>query len=395
MNILVIPSWLGDKNSTLGSFFVEQAEALAGDENNNVYVVFSHTFSLKRVIRYRKTDSNSIFVKNKVNYFINKGLYLWKYSLFLNQRSVFVDKIVEEFKKIIDLGVKIDIIHAHSCFWASLAAEKLNKEYGIPYVVTEHSTIYALKRTYVKGKIYRDICNSLNNSSTVICVGNDLKRRMEGLFDINNIIVLGNVVDTEKFRITSAETEESKPFTFFTVFYMNSKKQIMKKGADLLIEAFSKVLEKDSNIELIIGGEGRKQASLKKMCIANEVDSKVHFVGGLSRDEVVTYMNKCDAFILPSRYETFGVSYIEAMACGKPVIATPNGGAEDIVNNNNGIMCNEISVQSITKAMIEMLDSYNMFDSDQIRSNVRRQYSKCAISEKLKIIYLGVLNNKG
>ena len=55
-------------------------------------------------------------------------------------------------------------------------------------------------------------------------------------------------------------------------------------------------------------------------------------------DEVAEEMRRCDSFVLASEHETFGVVYIEALACGKPVIGTYNGGDEDIIKDYNGII---------------------------------------------------------
>ena len=80
-------------------------------------------------------------------------------------------------------------------------------------------------------------------------------------------------------------------------------------------------------------------------------------------------MKGCDAFVLASRAETFGVVYVEAMAAGLPVIATACGGPEDFVSEENGILIPADNEEKLTEALIEM---YHM----------AHKYDKQAISEK-------------
>mgnify|MGYP003503500790 CR=1 FL=1 len=83
-------------------------------------------------------------------------------------------------------------------------------------------------------------------------------------------------------------------------------------------------------------------------------NEQIIFLGALSRDDVAKWMNKCDCFVLPSRYETFGVVYIEALASGRPVIGALNGGAEDIINNLNGYLVPIDDIDKLAEKMLEM-----------------------------------------
>lgn len=104
-------------------------------------------------------------------------------------------------------------------------------------------------------------------------------------------------------------------------------------------------------------------------------------------------MAACDCFVLPSRYETFGVVYIEAMASGKPVIATACGGPDDFVTQENGLLVPVGEVSALARAMQQMMTSRHQYDSDKIRESVQSRFSSQAIAGQLEQIYSAVLNS--
>ena len=103
-------------------------------------------------------------------------------------------------------------------------------------------------------------------------------------------------------------------------------------------------------------------------------------------------MNKCDAVILASSYETFGVVYIEALACGKPVIGVKNGGAEDIIIDDVGILVDTNSKDNLSKAIVEMILNINKYKYTTIRSYFLNNFEKSIIIDKLKDVYVTCLN---
>jgi glycosyltransferase involved in cell wall biosynthesis len=107
----------------------------------------------------------------------------------------------------------------------------------------------------------------------------------------------------------------------------------------------------------------------------------------IARANVASFMSECNAFVLSSNYETFGVVLIEAIALGKPVIATDCGGSTDIVNQNNGVIVPVENPEMMGQAMYDMAVAKNKFSSQHIRDDCLNRFGSRAIATSLKAIY--------
>ena len=105
------------------------------------------------------------------------------------------------------------------------------------------------------------------------------------------------------------------------------------KGMDTLITALPRLLTQRPEVQLVFAGAGDDRAWLEDLAEQNGVNRHVHFLAGLSYSELAACYSACEIFALPSRGEGFGLVYLEAMACGKPVIGGAHGGAPEIVQD--------------------------------------------------------------
>ncbi len=105
------------------------------------------------------------------------------------------------------------------------------------------------------------------------------------------------------------------------------------KGMDTLITALPRLLTAWPELQLVLVGEGDDRAWLEDLAEQNGVNRHVHFLSGLSHAELAGCYSGCEIFALPSRGEGFGLVYLEAMACGKPVIGGAHGGAPEIIED--------------------------------------------------------------
>ena len=379
MHIMFIPSWYSNvRNKVHGSFFKEQASELQ-KAGVKVTVAYNEVWPLTMI--------GKIHEEKGLNYNIEDGLKTYRYKNYnyipknALMFKVFNKRMEKLYKEIVKKEGPIDIIHAQSSLWGGISAAYISEKYNIPLVITEHSSVE--RGPYVKNSYVPFIKDSYKKAKKVITVGNGLKNEIQALSGRNDIEVIGNLVDLSKFTIKKRIQNEK--FIFFSLAFLEGE-----KGFDTLIKAFAKKF-KDKEAMLYIGGDGSQRAWLEALAQENGVKKQIIFLGALSRDDVAKWMNKRDCFVLPSRYETFGVVYIEALASGRPVIGALNGGAEDIINNLNGYL---VPIDDIDKLAAKMLELYKKIDSyneEEIRSDCLKRFSPEVIVNKIISVYKEVL----
>jgi len=105
------------------------------------------------------------------------------------------------------------------------------------------------------------------------------------------------------------------------------------KGMDTLITALPRLLTTWPELQLVLAGSGDDRAWLEDLVEKNGVERHVHFLSNLSSADLAACYTACEIFALPSRGEGYGMVYLEAMACGKPVIGGAHGGAPEVIQD--------------------------------------------------------------
>lgn len=379
MKILVLPSWYPDNKKPLnGIFFKEQAEALV---KSGVEVI---VLSIA-VKSFREFDKeNSI---NKLEFSEENGVKVYRYTtynyfpkleeLYLKYYSMVMKKMV---KKVIEKEGNPDLIHIHSALDAGIAYVK--SKLKMPYVITEHSTKYS--RGMI-GKAQKKYLNKLfENARRVMVVGNGLKGELSKYISNEKIEVMYNPVVMPSYEIK--DDKNKSKFRFFSLGFLTKK-----KGMDALIEAFNSNKEKFKDIELFIGGAGEEFNNLKQLIDEYELSENIFLLGSLNREEVAFNMKNCDCFVLPSRFETFGIVYVEAMYYGKPVIATRTGGPDTFVNEKCGLLVEIDNKYELADAMEQIVNNYNNYDPLEIKKYCDEKFSERVIMKELKKVYQEVI----
>jgi glycosyltransferase involved in cell wall biosynthesis len=161
----------------------------------------------------------------------------------------------------------------------------------------------------------------------------------------------------------------------------------------LLLRAFSQVF-RGKDVRLRIAGtgyEGAKLKRLKRLVAELGISNQVELLGMISQDGLLELIQSSHALVSSSKAETFAVTGIEAMSCGKPIVATRSGGPEYYVNKSNGILTKPGDVDAFANAMQYLVDHYDLYHPGEIRSGIEIRFSERAIVKQLEMIYQEVL----
>ncbi|KWZ85250.1 glycosyltransferase family 4 protein [Heyndrickxia coagulans] len=168
-----------------------------------------------------------------------------------------------------------------------------------------------------------------------------------------------------------------------------------QKGHKFLIEAFSDVLKIQNNIHLYILGDGELKEDLQKNVINLGIGEKVTFLG--FRKNVLSIVEKMDIFVLPSLWEQFPISILEAMALGKPIIATNVNGVPEQLDNT-GLVVEPGNSKELSAAIIKLINDKNLRNnlSNLAKQRFNNNFTIDKMGESTYHFYKKILtNNQG
>jgi len=169
------------------------------------------------------------------------------------------------------------------------------------------------------------------------------------------------------------------------------------KGVQYLVEAFRRLLKTGTKATLIIVGDGSYRNYLERIISEADLERKVILTGTLEPKELPQFYNLCDVFVLPSLLtESFSLVTLEAMACGKPVIATKVGATpEQIRHMQNGILVPPGDAESICRNMLLLLKDrpeLALYLGRNARERVVREFDSNVMSKKVESIFINLIS---
>lgn len=397
MNVFIIPAWYPSKNNPIaGIFFKEQASYISElndsinvgisiwGQNNADFTINKNPISIFKTLynlakNKHKTKATPLR-SNLYELFTPSLIPGWPFNLLGENISGMINANLANFKAFQEEVGTVDIIHAHVSFPAGYIAMNIAKLYNIPYVITEHMGPFPFEKFLLgDGAIHPKLASPLENAEKVIAVSPKLADDITK-FGFQQPIFIPNVINEDFFR--PADTQVNAAFQFFTLAMLYPE-----KGIDDLLEAIRIVIKSKKEVLFSIGGGGQLLQHYKTKSKELGLEEHVEWLGEISRSEARDMYQKCHAFVLPSHGETFGVVYAEAIACGKPVIATKCGGPECIVDEVNGLLAEVHNPHDLAQKIFYLMENYSAFDSNQIRKGFEAKFSKRAVIPQITDIY--------
>ncbi|MEI7863897.1 MAG: glycosyltransferase family 4 protein [Chthoniobacterales bacterium] len=244
------------------------------------------------------------------------------------------------------------LTHLNFCPLAA-AAQSL---FRAPFLVSAHG----IEAWNVQSPLVRW---SLGKADAIAAVSEFTQNRMQETLRLpaDRFEILYNTVDPASFKIQPKPTwlverhglRPNSPVVL-TVGRLEASEQY--KGYDQVLLALPTILQRSPETKYIIVGEGNDQSRLRMLVEQLGLKSSVIFAGFAPTDELGAYYALCDVFVMPSKKEGFGIVFLEAMCCGKPVVAGNGDGSVNALKNGElGILVDPDDTQAIADAVISAL----------------------------------------
>jgi len=346
------------------------------------------------------TDSCNERLRFENNYNVDvDGIKVFYFKNISNniKNKLTIDTPLSSIKHIRKTIADFDIIqiheHRHSL---AIATHRYAKKNNVPYVLQAHGSVLPF---FQKEKL-KDIFDRLwgfdilHDASRVFALTEVEKEqyiKMGVAEDMIEIVPLGinleeynNLPKKGSFKSKHDINVEDK-----IILFLGRIHEI--KGLDLLVNAFDKI--QIDNVKLaIVGGDSGFKDTLDEMINEKNLQDKVLFPGVLTGRDKIEALVDCDVFVMPSRYESFTTSGLEAMACGKPLILTRNNHIHTWVKDNSGLLC-DFDEEDLSNCIETLLNNEELCREfgETGRKLIEDKYDWDKVSKQIESIYKSCL----
>ena len=265
---------------------------------------------------------------------------------------------------------------------------------SVPVIYTVHHTYYQQSK-YISTQKWKKILYlwekfSYRRADYLMCVSDSTRRIILRHYGVNpkfcNTIPIG--VDQSRFFPLYLKRIPN------SLFFLGRLEE--RKGIDFLIRAIPIVKDRLNDIQLFIGGDGVLRSSLENFIKKNNLESNVHLLGTVDDSALNEWYNKVSVVIIPSVFEGFGLTAVEAMACGTSVIASNADGLRDVIEDGiNGFWVPYNDVSALSARILDLLENGSWLSklSKNGKKKVATVFNWDIISKDVLAVYENVIKN--
>ncbi|ODS34580.1 MAG: mannosyltransferase B [Candidatus Scalindua rubra] len=244
----------------------------------------------------------------------------------------------------------------------AMGALVLRRLLRVPYVILSHGNDmhYCISNWIDKPVAYM----ILHNASLILSNSHTTAKHIQQRGYQGPIQILHPGVKADEFRPNMDTLEVVKKYKLNgRRVVLSVSRLVARKGHDSVLRALPNVVKQIHNVLYLIVGQGKEETRLRRLVTELNLDKYVLFAGYVEQKILPALYCICDVFVMPSfaldgghDYEGFGIVYIEANACGKPVIGGKSGGIEDaVIDGITGLLVNPDDVEKISKTITMLL----------------------------------------
>ena len=305
-----------------------------------------------------------------------------------------------------------ELIHANF-FMSALVAAHIKSEIGIPYAVTFHALGY-IRRIH-QGDNDRFPANRIQIEMEVARLADAViaecpqdKDDLIRHYHVNAqkiVIIPCGFSEKEFYPIDKLEARQMLGVDQDEHIILQLGRMVPRKGVDNVIKALAKIKAGYKKVRLVIvGGEADQNAlccpeiiRLQELAAKNGVLANVHFAGRKERDELKFYYSAADVFVTTPWYEPFGITPLEAMACGTPVVGSNVGGIKySVVHGETGALVKPNDPQELADQLSELLfDNHKLSElGKNAIERVNRYFTWESVAEKMGELYNRIIKKQ-
>jgi len=316
----------------------------------------------------------------------------------LAQMDRMSNALYDRFGAVQKLFGAFDVVHGHD-WHAVLALSRINKEYGLPFVLTMHSTEWGRNGNNFGYGISQEISHrewlGCYEASGVIVTTIRMQDELMWIYSLPpgkiHIIPNGIVLGKMKRGLDAGRVKEKYGIHPLAPMVLFCGRMSVQKGPDLLVEAIPHVLGNRSDVRFVFMGEGGMRPECERRARELGVANACRFLGYTSSSEKEELINACDLMCVPSRNEPFGVVVLEAWDACKPVVATE---AVSIIRNFEDGLLAYVQPESIAWCINRLLS--NPAEMKKLAqagySRIDAEFSWDRIAKRTEEVYLQALN---
>lgn len=301
---------------------------------------------------------------------------------------------------------KPDVIHSQTEFCTFLFARRIARKLDIPVVHTYHTlyqdyTGYFTKHETLGQKLVIGFSKTLlNHVDGVIVPTEKTKRILEGYGIKEDIQVIPNGIELEAFKQHST-MEEKEALKKSLGIDLNHHVIVtigrlgIEKNIDELLDAMKLYLDKREDITLVVVGDGPHREALEARAKALQIDRHIVFTGMIEAKNIYKYYQLGDIFVSASNSETQGLTYIEALANGIPIVCKKDECLFGVLKDGfNGYMFT--TIEEMVQRVDELLENHELYKKISINTQTSVEaFSSEVFGEKVEDIYMKVIYKVG
>lgn len=354
---------------------------------------------------YVFAPSKSIQPNDNQTLYMLKSMPLLVAKQYKNRIAAFYSRDIA--KKIKDIG--IDIVHTQSEFSLGHFGKVMSRKMDIPFIHTYHTMwedyihyvlpIHTKRNIYPKRLVRTISRNFVRKAECVITPSKKTEKYLKYKCKVKNkpIYVIPTGIDTTAFAPAKFTNEERLNLKTSLGISKNDKVILFlgrvaeEKSIDLILNNMPALFKTNPNTKFVIVGDGPSKNDLEKQAKQLNISDKVIFVGKVPWNEVPKYYSIADVFVNASITETQGLTFLEAMASGVPIVAkyAPNL-TEYIHNQKNGILLR--NPQDFAKNIKNVLDNNELSKKlSEAGLKTAKSYSVEEFGDKLEALYTEII----